>query len=237
MTWPLVQDEFRTLAMLQQGYSIARFGDGEFKMMDGAGYVREPPNKRLAAELRSVLRRPHPKCLRGIPTFDPISPKFPTWSKHLGRFTRLMKRTRGDFYSAFISRPDSAPWIRTKEFAQGFMNLWGGKRVAVLCEKNNGSLRALDYAALEMLDWVECPSHEAYARIDEFEKKLIRNDPHIVWLSCGMTATCLANRLTKHGIQAIDFGSGGSFIAKLLAPKPDTSHEEFSLLRAHLDDR
>jgi hypothetical protein len=46
---------------------------------------------------------------------------------------------------------------------------------------------------------------------------VVSTKPDIAILSCGMTATCLANRLSKHGIQAIDFGSGGSFIAKLLA--------------------
>lgn len=219
MTWPLVQDEFRTIAMLQQGYSIARFGDGEFKMMDGAGYVREPPNKRLAAELRSVLRRPHPKCLRGIPTFDPRSPKFPTWQKHIGRFTRLMKRTHGDFYSAFISRPDSAPWIRTKEFAQELATLWKGKRIGVLCEEESGMLRALEAEGWQPSAkyHVVCPSHKAYYHIDTFERVFVHDNPEIVILNCGMTATCLANRLAKRGIQAIDFGSGGSFIAKLLA--------------------
>jgi hypothetical protein len=215
MSWPLVQDEFRTLAMLQQGYSIARFGDGEFKMMDGAGYVREPPNKALAHELRQVLRRPHQKCLRGIPTFDPRSPKYPTWQKHIARFDRLMKHARGDFYSAFISRPDSAPWIRNLEYAREFEKLWRGKRVALLCEKSSGALRAV--GAASSVDHVECPSHEAYAKIDWFERQLLRNGSDIILMACGMTATCLANRFAKHGVQAIDFGSGGSFLAKLLA--------------------
>lgn len=218
MSWPAVFNEFETLRMLQQGYSIARFGDGEFKMMDGAGYVREPPNKKLAHELRQVLRNPHPKCLRGIPTMDPRSPKYPTWQKHLGRFTRLMRRARGPFYSAFISRPDSAPWIRTKEFALDFEKLWRGKRVAILCEKEGGALRAITNRPGTSWWHVECPSHKAYAEIDRFEDVIAGMvKPDIAILSCGMTATCLANRLTRHGIQTIDFGSGGSFIAKLLA--------------------
>lgn len=217
MGWPKIHTEFETLAKLRLGYSIARFGDGEFKMMDGAGYVREPPNKKLAHELRQVLRSPHPMCLRGIPTFDKRSPKFPTWVKHTERFTRLLRKARGPFYSAFISRPDSAPWIRTREFALEFVKLWEGKRVAVLCEPDSGTLRALALSAPASIDHVQCPHSLAYAQIDWFEKQLLRNDPQIVVISCGMTATCLANRLAAHGVQAIDFGSGGSFIAKELA--------------------
>lgn len=216
MGWPKVHDEFETLTKLQQGYSIARFGDGEFKMMDGAGYVREPPNRKLAAELRSVLRKPAPMCLRGIPTFDKRSPKFNTWIKHEERFTRLL-RAKGPYYSAFISRPDSAPWIRTREFALEFVKLWESKRVAVLCEPGSGTLRALALSAPSSIYHVECPHSLAYAKIDWFEKQLLRNDPQIIVMSCGMTATCLAKRFTAHGVQAIDFGSGGSFIAKELA--------------------
>lgn len=216
MSWPLVQDEFRTIKMLQQGYSIARFGDGEFKMMDGAGYVREPPNKKLAAELRHVLRSPAPKCLRGIPTFDTRSPKYETWSKHIDRFSRLLRKTRGPFYSAFISRPDSAPWIRNKEYALSVEQLWAGKKVAVLCEKTGSAIRAVEARTCSATH-IECPSHEAYKLIDAFEAQIAHIRPEIAILSCGMTATCLANRLARRGIQAIDFGSGGSFIAKLLA--------------------
>lgn len=216
MSWPKVHTEFETLAKLRQGYSIARFGDGEFKMMDGAGYVREPPNKALAHELRQVMRSPHPMCLRGIPTFDKRSPKYKTWIKHTERFTRLL-RAKGEFYSAFISRPDSAPWIRTREFALEFVKLWEGKRVAVLCEPDSGALRALALSAPASIDHVECPHSLAYAKIDGFERQLLRNDPQIIVMSCGMTATCLAKRFAAHGVQAIDFGSGGSFIAKELA--------------------
>lgn len=217
MSWPKVHDEFETLKKLQQGFSIARFGDGEFKMMDGAGYVREPPNKKLANELRRTLSSPHPMCLRGIPTFNKKSPKHATWRKHSARFERLLGEPQGAYYSAFISRPDSAPWIRNREFALEFAQLWHGKRVAVLCEPDSGTLRALFTSCPERLDLVVCPHSLAYARIDWFEKQLLRTDPQIVILSCGMTATCLANRLAAHGVQAIDFGSGGSFIAKELA--------------------
>lgn len=216
MEYPKVYGEWETLAKLKSGFSIARLGDGEFKMIDGAGYVREPPNKKLAHELRQVLRKPHNTCLRAIPTMDPAGPKYPTWKKHTDRFTGLLRRTKGPFYSAFISRPDSAPWIRTKQYAEEFASLWAGKRVAVLCEKESGTLRALGASSPALIDHVLCPSHEAYAQIDWFEKQLLRNGPEIVILSCGMTATCLAMRLARHGVQAIDFGSGGSFIAKLL---------------------
>lgn len=152
---------------------------------------------------------------------DPRGPKYPTWQKHKQRFSRMLAKARGPFYSAFISRPDSAPWIRTREFAEEFAKLFRGRKAALLCEREGSLQRAfwsVDHSPGAPTPWLEiCPSHEAYALIDAFEDHIVAFKPEVAILSCGMTATCLANRLTKRGIQAIDFGSGGSFIAKLLA--------------------
>lgn len=217
MSYPAVFNEMETIAKLQEGYSISRFGDGEFKMIDGAGYVREPPNKKLAHELRSILRKPPEKLLRAIPTMDPRGDKYQTWKKHKERFTRLLRGTKGDFYSAFISRPDSAPWIRTREFAEEFVKLWKGKRVAVLCEEESKTLTLVRRTA-EHWWHVPCPSHKAYAEIDRYEEVITHViQPEIAILSCGMTATCLAARLARRGIQAIDFGSGGKYLLECLS--------------------
>lgn len=216
MSYPLVYNEMETIFKLQQGFSISRFGDGEFKMMDGAGYVREPPNKKLAHELRSILRKPPKGLIRGIPTMDPAGPKFQTWRKHLNRFEHALAGTKGPFYSAFISRPDSAPWIRTREFAEEFVKVWAGKRVAVLCEETSKSITLVKQTTATW--WhVVCPRYEAYAEINDFEDTIAHLvKPEVAILSCGMTATCLAARLARRGIQAIDFGSGGKYLLELL---------------------
>jgi len=219
MSYPQVFNEWETVRMLQQGFSISRFGDGEFKMIDGAGYVREPPNKKLAKELRGVLRKPPKNLLRAIPTMDPRGAKFATWRKHINRFERILGGTKGPFYSAFISRPDSAQWIRTREFAEEFVKVWRGRpvRVAVLCEKDSKT-RTLIRSTMPDGSWYHfaCPSHKAYQLIDEFESGIVEVRPDIAILSCGMTATCLAARLARRGIQAIDFGSGGKYLLELL---------------------
>ena len=62
-----------------------------------------------------------------------------------------------------------------------------------------------------------CPRHGAYEKIDAMESDAVGLEPDIAILACGPTATCLAHRLAVRGIHAIDFGSGGSFLARLLA--------------------
>jgi hypothetical protein len=38
----------------------------------------------------------------------------------------------------------------------------------------------------------------------------------VALLSCGPTATCLANRLARRGIQGVDMGSVGGMLVRLM---------------------
>lgn len=215
MNYPEVVEEFDTVAELLKGSSIARLGDGEFKLIVGQGYVREPANDRLAKELKRAVKNPHPSCIVGIPRVNEKGPKNGNW---LARIPRYIPYLREDltYYSAFISRPDSAPWINTVKFAKRVQSLWLDRHVAVVCEPKSSMRRMLDYGA-QKVTHIECPSENAYSLIDLFEKAIVETKPQIAFLGCGPTATCLANRLARRGIQTIDFGSGGAFIAKLLS--------------------
>jgi hypothetical protein len=218
--YPSVVGEFATLDELLRGKSIARLGDGELKLIDGKGYFRELANELLGAELLSIVREPDESCLVGIPTWDPNGPKYENWMRHFDRFQKILSPDV-QYYSAFITRPDSAPWINTIEFAQKMESLWRKKRVAILSEPDNKILTAVGLAA-KKITHVVCPHREAYAQIDQFEKEIAgarRKRPEIALLSCGPTATCLANRLAGRGIQAIDIGSAGGYLLKLLLGK------------------
>lgn len=214
MTYPSVVGEFKTIDLLAQGASISRFGDGELKLMCGQGYAREEPNGELALELRSVLSSTLKQLLVGIPTMDPKGPKYQNWCAHRQRFERVLPH-RSLWVSAFITRPDSAPWIYTRDFAERFEALWAGKRVALVAEKTTKLVRVTSRRAREVKH-VECPRYHAYGAIDELERQVVELKPEIALLSCGPTATCLAARLCRKGLQAIDIGSAGGFLARLL---------------------
>src|SRR5689334_4909417 len=185
--------------------------------MDAEGYFREPANKRLGGELLKVLRRPALNCLVGIPTMDRAGSKYANWMRHRDRFAKLLN-AKLKYYSAFITRPDSAPWINTIEFALAIERLWHGKRVAVLCERDNSILKVVRLSAYRCKH-IGCPHREAYKEIDRIENEIIAAKPDVALLSCGPTATCLANRLAARGIQAVDIGSAGGYLLKLLLPR------------------
>lgn len=213
-SYPDMVNEMDTVLALQKGNSIARLGDGEFKMIAGQGYVREPSNVRLGQELYEVVNRPSPSCVVGLPRLVPSSPKYKNWLARIDRFMQYMS-PEVQYYSAFISRPDSAPWIDRPKFARNMQLLWKDRHVVALCEPTSSLRRMLDYGAAKVTH-IECPSERAYSLIDLFEKAILEVKPQIAFLACGPTATCLANRLARRGLQTIDMGSGGAFLARQL---------------------
>jgi hypothetical protein len=215
LSYPPVCDEWATLKQLQAGKSIARLGDGELKMLHGRGYRRQVANLRLAAELRQVLLDPHPGCAVGIPTMDPKGPKFGNWQKHRASFAEVLAGSTVNYCSAFISRPDSAPWINCQAFAEGIVGLWSSRNVAVLCEPENTLLKLVKLSCRH-LTHVTCPRYQAYDHIDVFEDLLLASSAEVAIMACGASATCLADRLTRKGMRALDLGSSGGFLMKLI---------------------
>lgn len=211
--YPRVFGEFDTIKKVLKGFSLSRHGDGEAKVMDGAGYSREKANRKLSAELLDTFQNPHENCIIGVPTYDPEGPKYQNWLRHQARFMRLMTKQR--YYSAFVTRPDSAPWINTPEYAKYVERIWAGKHAVVLCEEAGSMIRTVRRAAKSAAH-IMCPRHGAYARIDKLEERILDAKPDVAILSCGPTASILANRLSKKGVHAVDLGSAGQFLGKLL---------------------
>lgn len=221
--WPKVCGEYETLEKLHEGFSVSRLGDGEISIVHGGAQVREPRNYVLARELRQVLESAHPKCLVGIPTLDPRGAKHGNWLRRQDRFLPFLHTNR-TYYSAFISRPDSSgDDIRTPAYANRMVALWQDKRTALVSERDVAIFRLLQKTiGTGKMVHIPCPHSETYAILDQIETDIVRARPEIAILSCGPAATCLANRLAYHNIQAIDIGSAGGFLLKQLFGQVDT---------------
>lgn len=213
MKYPQVIGEFETMAAVVAGKSLSRIGDGELKMMFGASYSRQKGSLKIATELFNVLNHPTEHCLVGIPTLDARGPKYQNWLRHRDRFEKVIQRT-GPFYSAFVTRPDSAPWIEQPDYLALVLKVWAHKRVMLVSEPTNKLRWLMERTAGELI-YRECPSEEMYPLIGQYEREILKVKPDIAVLSCGITATCLANRLAAQGIHALDFGSAGGMMVRL----------------------
>lgn len=200
----LTEDE--TLALCRTR-SIARFGDGELRLAVGRAAISQKAEPNLATELRALLSR-YDGCAVGIPNFR-RTPNQATWSPYCsGEFRGLYGQ---DLYgSAFITRPDNAPWIDRPEYWQAVRDLWRGKDVKLV----TGNAKSLTVAMLEgaaSVRLVGAPETNAYGSVDALEET-IGTWSGLVVLCLGATATVLAARLARRGVHALDLGHIGMFM-------------------------
>lgn len=204
-----IVDEWGTMLAVIHGASIARYGDGEFNLVRGGNCVSQRKVPGIMTELQNILKSHDPNLLVAIPRLDPRSPKNVNWVKccaHYGAYLSAKKQ----YYSAFITRPDSAPWIATDDYYGMIESLWAGQDITMVY----GSERSLsaEFPAMQSAKSITAvPTDYAhtYPKIDSIQQRIEKVGNKRVLLMCGPTATCLAARLARSGYHAIDLGHIG----------------------------
>lgn len=197
-------NESQTISMLLQGHSIARFGDGELRIALGNSVGHQAHHPKLQEELLHILKNPT-KCLVGVPYVDIESPKREVWENYSAPKYQALYNQEKQYYSSFITRPDSAPWIDCPAYWETIKHLWKDKHVTVV----SGSKKGFQLGELPEAKgacFIQTLSEQAYDEIDNIERSIIAENLKTVILSCGITATVLAWRLAEKGFQALDLG-------------------------------
>lgn len=205
MTYPHVMSELETLRLVCEGRSLARYGDGEFNLAVGGRAKAQSAHVGLSDRLRAILADSG-DCLVGIPNIHSQTPKAAFWSKYQNQAAPLLSdRTYG---SAFVTRPDSAPWIDTPEFWAALESLWVGKSVTLV----RGSGRSLTPDDLHgaCVTEIVAPRDDAFSGYDALLERI--GTPETALLCLGPTATVLAVDLCARGVHAIDLGHIGVFL-------------------------
>jgi hypothetical protein len=204
-----VKDVFETLRKVAEGYSLARYGDCEMRLVIGIPASHAVSSRKLVAELRAILRAPHERCLIGI------WPKLcrPGLGKsQFNQFTNLLNPNT-TYYSALVSRPwGDGPHITTLEYAELVQSLWTGKCVALIAHNHSLFPRMMKRTARKVTH-IKCDSRDAYAQIDELYSRAIASKADIIIMAAGVTATCLANRFARVGQHGVNLGHLGDYPA------------------------
>jgi hypothetical protein len=217
MRWPEVLTEAETLERVVAGASIARFGDGELKICCGGATVTHARNVTLAVELRAILLDPAPSLLPAIPNPRAVEKRWVSWESQREQWAKLMDPARV-YGSAFVGRPKVAPWVDTLEHRARFRSLWrdGRRPVVVVSSADHPIAGWLRRDGADVAAFVECQKLEAYDGIDRVEQAVanLTLPTALVVICAGPMAKPLANRLARHGVQAIDLGRGAGFLYK-----------------------
>jgi hypothetical protein len=209
--WPAVLSEEETLDEVLAGRSIARYGDGEFKLCQGASIKSQQFEPKLGRRLRAILlERSKADCIVAIPNLN--VPTKPFWDGFKTPKTTALFDMKRVYGSAFISRPDSAPWIHQPRYWRKVESLWKGQEVT-LVRGSGKSLTAGVLASAKAVNEIMCARQHAWAEREELLEKIGR--PRRVLLCCGPTATVLAADLAERGVHAIDLGHIGMWFKRL----------------------
>jgi len=214
-TYPAVLGESATLDRILAGASIARFGDGEFKIAaHGAGIKSQPADERLTERLKAILIDSG-SCMVGIPNIHSETPKAEFWGKH-ARFAALLDGSRR-YVSSFITRPDSAPWINEQSYWDRLESLWLGQDVTLVTGSKK-SLKADDLIGAGVVTEIQGPAQGAWADYESLLKRVGR--PRRAIMCLGPTATVMAVDLCARGVHAIDLGHIAMFLRKRRRGEP-----------------
>jgi hypothetical protein len=200
--------EAETLRLVVAGRSVARYGDGEFKMVGGASIKSQQADSTLADRLRNILLDSG-ECLVGIPNLESATPKAPFWEMYR-RSAKLLMRHR-PYVSSFVTRPDSAPWINVPEYWAMLESLWIGQDVT-LVRGSQKSLMADDLIGAASVTEIVGPRQHAWASYADLMAQI--GTPKRALLCLGPTATVMAVDLCAKGVHAIDLGHIGMFLRK-----------------------
>ena len=212
--WPSVLSEDETLDRVLGGASLARYGDGEFKSCRGRAIKSQAGHPALAERLTAILRDSG-KCLVGIPNLHSKTPKAEYWQRQCQQSVGLLSKR--PYASAFISRPDSAPWINTPDYWARLESLWKDRDVTLASGSFKG-LTAADLSSARSVRQVIAPRQHAFADYASILDDI--GTPERVLLCLGPTATVLAVDLCARGVHAIDLGHVALFLRKYRRGEP-----------------
>lgn len=208
-----VMTEHETVDALLAGKSIARFGDGEFKLALGKGGIRQQattPN--LVSRLNEILG-----CggdyLVAIPRLTKANPKNNFWRDLLPRYEHLL---REDYLygSSLISRPDNAPWIDNAEYYAKIEQLWAGKHLAFVWGGGRKSFTPSMFRNVASMQAIQSLPEQAWGDVSNVLAQIdaLSTKPDIVVLCLGPAATAIVPDLVARGIQAVDIGHLGGWM-------------------------
>ena len=201
------REESFILEHFKKGYSMSRYGDGEFKMMRGSDIKNmQKYDDELNQKLLKVFEQPLKKLLIGVP--DPLCTRSYVEGFHK-RFDKFIQdkpaKEKSIFISSFFSRPslinkDSNAYFDT------IKNIWRNKVIVLV--NFNPSLPEHFLFRSSHCFFIQISRNNCFAeyeRIMDSCREFYSQNRMFV-LSAGPTATCLAYDICLEGEQALDMG-------------------------------
>ncbi len=200
--------------------SIARFGDGELRVIFNEGNGFQDPNQELGQRLKEILFTQESKCLiclpRSMVALNGLNFKAKRfWAslmyEYRDRLKELFKdkkRTFGDslFTRFYMDRVDK---VTSQNQIEKIMTIWEGRELLIV-EGETSRLGVGNelFSKVRSIRRILCPPTNAFSAYDQILEATKRqaNKETLILIALGMTATVLAYDLSLSGFQALDIG-------------------------------
>ena len=198
-------------SILSSDKSVARCGDGEFKLITGEGISFQKYDKVLSERLKEIIKNKDDNILVGITDI------FGYCSSNYMRKVMVMCRDTLYKYLNFSADYIDTNVTRQLEFVsqeqgQDYYNkmksLWENKNIVLV--EGEGSRLGIGndlFSNAESVKRIICPIKNAFSKYNEILTECLKQEKNELFLlALGPTATVLAVDLSKKGYRAIDIG-------------------------------
>ena len=215
----IVKDIGQTLDyVIENQSSIIRFGDGEMDLMLGKSIPYQVYDENLASQLKEIISlQSDEKLVIGLPNvfadrsnFTPAAEAF--WKGHLEHHLKdYVELARADWYgTTFVSRPYIDYVDKSQSFSQfeKLKQIWKDKDILIVEGVTSRSGVGNDlFDGANSIKRIICPSHNAYARIEEIQEAVLQYaENRLILCMLGPTAKILSYNLFKKGYRVLDIG-------------------------------
>ena len=215
----IVKDIDQTLDyIIENQSSIIRFGDGEIDLMLGRSIPYQVYDENLASQLKEIISlQSDEKLVIGLPNvfadrsnFTPAAEAF--WKGHLEHHLKdYVELARADWYgTTFVSRPYIDYVDKSQAFSQfeKLKQIWKDEDILIVEGVTSRSGVGNDlFDVANSIKRIICPSHNAYARIEEIQEAVLQYaENRLILCMLGPTAKILSYNLFKKGYRVLDIG-------------------------------
>lgn len=215
-----IMSDSETIDKINQGYSIARYGDGEFNiLLDNPTPAFQPYSKKLSIRLVNGLRCSDDKLLlciqKGIQDFSALNRGarhfYMNFANKNWRKIRPYMRSDYTYGNANLSRFYIDYGIKkgSEERLAKLKTIWNNKDIVIV--EGDKTFFGVNNDLLDNCrskKRIICPSIDAFSKYDEILSaiKAKVKQEQLILLALGPTATILAIDLSKAGYHAVDIG-------------------------------
>lgn len=220
---PIVVKASETIKTLYSSRkSIARFGDGEFNLIEGRDIGFQKASPRIAARLSEVLSSNDENILIGIPdvfgSLDGYCPHVRSyWREFLPnnrkRIYSLLDLNKTYYDACFtgyaIQSAENDEAALTRYYTE-MRKIWQNREVVFIKGQDTETYANDIYDNVKSAKYIYAPKEHAFEHYDEILNKALKeNKDSLFIIVLGPTATVLAYDLAQRGYQALDMGHLG----------------------------